>query len=184
MQPQEKRSVALVGMMGAGKTTVGSLLAERIGWTFLDTDLMLEGTFHKPISRIFSEGAEETFRAAERLVARLLLSAREAVVATGGGLWLSPESRARVSAFAWTAYLAVPAGTLWERLQTGGVEARPLLRGSQPRAQLERLAREREAAYALADWRIDAGGSPQDVVRQVLRKMSAVGLVARPGRAA
>lgn len=179
-----RRSVALIGMMGSGKTTVGALLAARIGWTFLDTDLMLEATFHRPIGRIFAGAGEDTFRRAERMVVRLLMSARDTVIATGGGLWLSEDTRRRLRSFAWTAYLAAPANVLWERVRAGGAGQRPLLAGPDPRRQLADLLAAREPVYARADWQIDASVKPQVIVSQLLNRMASAGLVAPPGRAA
>jgi shikimate kinase len=180
-----KRSVALVGMMGSGKSTAGALLAERLGWTFYDTDLLLEGAFGKPVPRIVESPGEEAFRAAERLLVRSLMSLERAVLATGGGTWLAPESRRRIAGFCWTAYLAVPAGVLWRRLSAHGLAQRPLLAGPEPRRQLERMLGEREPVYALADWRLECGSAdPQVIVQQLIRRLRAAGLVARSGRAA
>lgn len=180
-----KRNVALVGMMGAGKSTVGALLARRIGWSFYDTDLILEGAFGRPIAKIFEEAGEEVFRAAERTLLRLLASLDNAVLAMGGGLWSSPEARERLAGFAYTAYLDVPPEVLWRRLERDGLRVRPLLRSPDPRGVLDRLLAEREPAYALADWRISAGSSePEVVVEEILAKLRSAGLVARPVAAA
>jgi len=181
----QRRNVALVGMMGSGKSTVGALLAERLGWTFYDTDLLLEGAFGKPVPRIFETSGEPAFRAAERLLVRSLMSLDRAVLATGGGLWLAPDSRRRIASFAWTAYLALPADALWGRLAGQGVVQRPLLAGAEPRLELQRILKEREPVYALADWRVDCAGiEPEIIVRQLLRRLKVVGLVARAGAAA
>jgi shikimate kinase/3-dehydroquinate synthase len=180
-----KRCVALIGMMGSGKSTVGALLAERLGWTFYDTDLLLEGAFGKPVARIFESPGEAAFRAAESLLVRSLMSLEWSVLATGGGLWLSPDSRRRIASFAHTAYLAVPADVLWSRLSGQGVPQRPLLAARDPRPELERLLREREPVYELAEWRIECGASePQSIVQQLVRRLRTAGLVARPGAAA
>ena len=182
---REKQSVALLGMMGCGKSTVGALLAERLGWTFYDTDLLLEGAFGRPVAGIFHDAGEGAFRRSEALLVRLLMSLKQAVLATGGGLWMSPVSRRQLASFAYTAYLAVPAPVLWQRLEAQGLSRRPLLSGPGSRAELERLLVEREPVYALADWRIDcARDEPEVVVHKLLRRLRTAGLVARSGAAA
>jgi shikimate kinase len=180
-----RRNLALIGMMGSGKSTVGALLAERLDWTFYDTDLLLEGAFGKPVARIFEKPGEAAFRVAEDLLVRSLMSLESAVLATGGGLWMSSPSRRRVAAFARTVYLATPPEVLWRRLSARGVASRPLLDASDPRRDLERILKEREASYALADWRIECGASePQAIVQQLLSRMRGAGMIVRSGRAA
>jgi shikimate kinase len=179
-----KTSVALVGMMGSGKSTVGALVAERLGWTFFDTDLLLEAAFGKPVARIFESPGEAAFRWSEALLVRLLMSLRYAVVATGGGLWMSPTARQQLASFAHTAYLAVPEPTLWRRVEQDPGR-RPLLMRGDPRQTLQRLLAEREPLYKLADWHIDCGDSPPQVVaNEVIRRLGRVGAVARAGAAA
>ncbi len=180
-----RRNVALIGMMGSGKSTVGALLAERLGWTFYDTDLLLEGAFGKTVARIFEKPGEAAFRAAEDLLVRSFMTLECAVLATGGGLWMSAASRRRLGSFARTAYLAVPLDVLWRRLSTQEPGGRPLLSSRDPRRELQRILQEREPAYALADWRIEcAAGEPQHVVQQLIKRLMAAGLVVRSGQAA
>lgn len=182
---REKRNVALVGMMGAGKSTIGALLASRIGWTFYDTDLLLEALFQKPIAEIFRAPGEAVFRAAEGALIRSLVSLDGAVLAVGGGLWMSAAARRRLGGFAHVAYLAVPLGVLWNRIESQAGPRRPLLRTADPKGSLGRLLREREPVYALADWRIEcARREPRDIVQQLVRQLRTVGLVARSGAAA
>ncbi len=182
----QRRSVALVGMPGAGKSTVGALLAERLGWTFYDTDLLLEATFGKPIARVFQDPGERAFRAAEALLVGSLMSLESAVLATGGGLWTSPAARRRLSAFAYTIYLAIPPEVLARRVAAaGGGSLRPLLAGMDPEGALRRLLTEREPAYELADWRLECGSmDPQSIVQHIVRRLKTVGLVAARGVAA
>jgi shikimate kinase len=178
-------NIALIGMMGSGKSTVGALLAERLGWTFYDTDLLLEGAFGKPLTRIFERPGEAAFRAAEDLLVRSLMSLDCAVLATGGGLWMSGASRRRLAAFARTVYLATPPEILWQRLSGRGLLSRPLLSAPDPRRELERIFRERESSYALADWRVECGTSdPQTIVQQLVSRMRGAGMIVRSGRAA
>jgi shikimate kinase len=180
-----RRNVALIGMMGSGKSTVGALLAERLGWTFYDTDLLLEGAFGKPVARIFEKPGEAAFRTAEELLVRSFMTLEYAVLATGGGLWTSAASRRRLGFFARTAYLAVPLDVLWRRLSSQDPKARPLLSTGDPRKELQRLLQEREPLYGLADWRVECGvGDPQYVVQQLVKRLKTAGLVVRPGKAA
>jgi shikimate kinase len=180
----EKSSLALVGMMGSGKSTVGALLAERLGWTFYDTDLLLEAMFGKPVGEVLEGLGEAEFRLAEDRLVRRLLGLHNAVLATGGGLWTTPGARQRIASFAYTAYLHVPIEILWDRVQAQRLVYRPLLAGG-GREALERLLAQRSPVYALADWRIDCGASnPEVIVKQLIRKLRSAGLVAHPERAA
>lgn len=175
----DRRSVALVGMMGSGKSTVGALLAERLGWPFFDTDLLLEATFGRSVSEIFAGPGEPAFRRAEGMLVTLLASARPAVIATGGGLWASPEIRDRLSGFARAAWLDVPADLLWERLRAHGLERRPVLSGPEPRQALDRLLADREPLYRLAEWRVNCGeSSAETIVEQILGELRRAGVVA------
>jgi shikimate kinase len=181
----QKRNVALIGMMGSGKSTVGGLLAERLGWTFYDTDLLLEAAFGEPVGRIFQGLGEPAFRSAEALLVRLLMSLERAVLATGGGLWTSPVVRRHLASFAFTVYLDVPADVLWRRVESQGLRLRPALAKGGERAALEQLLAERRPLYELADCRVEcAGRDSQAIVQQILKMVRAAGLIARSGEAA
>ena len=180
-----RRNVALIGMMGSGKSTVGDLLAQRLGWTFYDTDLLLEGAFGKPVARIFEKPGETAFRTAEELLVRSFMTLECAVLATGGGLWMSAASRRRLSSFARTAYLAVPPDVLWQRISTQDPKAEAAPVQWRLSEELQRLLQDREPLYGLADWRIECGpGDPQHVVQQLFKRLKTAGLVVRPGQAA
>ncbi|HEY7530306.1 MAG TPA: shikimate kinase [Gemmatimonadota bacterium] len=170
-------------MMGSGKSTIGALLADRLGWPFFDTDLLLEAAFGGTVPDIFAGPGEPAFRRAEGVLVPLLAGARPAVIATGGGLWASPEARSRLLAFASAAWLDVPVDVLWERLRAHGLEHRPLLAGPDPRETLDRLLADREPLYGLAEWRIPCGdASAESIVDQILGRLRKVGIVgAGPG---
>ena len=117
MIPGPYRNVALVGFMGAGKSTAGAALAERLGWQFADADVEIEREAGKPISRIFAEDGEPAFRALEERVAARLLARIEIVVALGGGAVTSPVTRERLRDGSFTVLLDVSPQTAWRRIE-------------------------------------------------------------------
>lgn len=152
--------VVLVGFMGSGKTTAGSAVARRLGWSFVDVDAEVERAEGRAIETIFAESGEGRFREAEWRALSALEGARRLVVATGGGLFLGVVQRAFVRRLGVSVWLDVPLSVAARRV-AGGV-ARPLWPEGDPvlrRAMYER----RRAAYALADFRVDA--SPDGVER-------------------
>lgn len=141
-------SLFLVGMMGAGKSSTGQQLAQTLGYQFFDTDTVIEQLAGKLISQIFAEDGEASFRALETQVLSELSSYRRLVIATGGGIVLSPMnwSYLRHGLVVW---LDVSADQLWARLQTD--QTRPLLATENPRATLEKCLEERRSHYTQAD---------------------------------
>jgi len=158
-------AIFLVGFMASGKTTVGRVLAETLGWEFADTDELIERTEGRSIEAIFRESGEGRFREAEWEALRSLTGRRRVVVATGGGLFLGVSQRGLIRASGVSCWLDVPLELASVRLQTG--EPRPLWEAADPlsrRAMFER----RRAAYALADWRIDATrGEPDELAHRI-----------------
>ena len=163
--------VYLVGMMGSGKTTVGALLAKRLGWPFFDLDAEVERTAGKSVGAIFAADGEGAFRAIEaRGALRLAALEEPAVVALGGGAVLDPGTCAALRASGDVFWLRAPPETLDARL--GEAKDRPLLSGLDGGARLARLAatlRARESLYqAVAHEVVDtAGWTPAEVVREV-----------------
>lgn len=147
----KKTNLYLVGMMGAGKTTVGRKLANRLGYRFLDTDALIEQTAGKPITELFAQSGEAAFRALETQVLAQVSAHTCLVVATGGGIVTQPMnwSYLRHGIVIW---LDVPIPVLVSRLS--GDTARPLLKGVDATAKLEMLLAERSDRYAQADIRI------------------------------
>ncbi|MHB9145838.1 MAG: 3-dehydroquinate synthase [Symbiobacteriia bacterium] len=144
----------LVGMMGAGKSTVGRLLASEMGLPFMDSDDLIEARTGKTVAQIFAAEGEGAFRAYESQVAEELASWDHAVIATGGGTLLLPANREKLRSDSFWVYLKASPGTIWQRLsQSGGTsgEKRPLLAASDPMATLHKLLAEREPIYAQAD---------------------------------
>jgi len=142
-------SVALVGLMGAGKSAVGHHLAQRWGVGFTDTDTEVERAAGMAIADIFELHGEAAFRDCERRVIARLLDGPPRVLATGGGAFVQDATRALIRERAVSVWLKADLDTLARRTQRRG--HRPLLQTEDPRAKLQRLAAERDPVYALAD---------------------------------
>jgi shikimate kinase len=153
-----KRTVALVGMMGAGKSAVGKRLAAKLGVPFRDADEEIETAAGCAVSEIFERFGEPAFRDGERKVIARLLGEAPHVLATGGGAFINDETRARIKTDAMSVWLRVPLDMLVERV--GRRDTRPLLRNGNPREILEKLLKEREPIYAQADLIIDSEDGP------------------------
>lgn len=169
---RERMHVALTGMMGAGKSTVGRLLAERLGYAFVDLDEVIAETAGKDIPSIFRDHGEVGFRARERAALREVLSRKAPqLIATGGGTFVDPTMRSWLLEQARTIYLHASPETLANRV--AALEARsrrPLLRGPDPRATLKRLLAERASAYEASDHTLGTESlSPEDVAFEALR---------------
>lgn len=143
------RHVVLVGMMGAGKTAVGTALARLLGVPFRDTDDAIERAAAMTIPEIFARDGEAFFRQKENQVLVRLLGEKPGVLSTGGGLFLSPENRDAISRAGVSVWLKADLDLLWSRVRQRS--HRPLLRTADPRGTLERLLGERAPVYALAD---------------------------------
>ncbi len=153
--------IYLVGFMAAGKTTVARALASRLGWRADDVDELIEARERRTVAEIFAQRGEPYFRVLERDILRLLLPLRHLVVATGGGTFMDPDNRAAMNLDGMSVWLDVPFEELVARIPADG--RRPL---AADRSQLERLYAIRQAAYANAGIRIDAGGAPPDEVAE------------------
>jgi len=152
------RTVALVGMMGAGKSSIGRRLSARLNVPFKDADAEIEHAAGCSISEIFERYGEPAFRNGERKVIARLLAEPPHVMATGGGAFMDPATRQRLKHDAVTIWLKAPVEVLLAR--TGRRDNRPLLRGGDPRETLERLLAERTPVYAQADHTLDSEEGP------------------------
>ncbi|MGB3766131.1 MAG: shikimate kinase [Phormidesmis sp.] len=150
-----KTNLYLIGMMGAGKTTIGKKLANRLSYRFLDTDALIEKTAGQPVSQIFAQSGEAAFRQIESEVLSQTSSYTQLVVATGGGIITQPMnwSYLRHGIVIW---LDVPVPVLVSRLS--GDTSRPLLQAVDLTEKLETLLHERGDRYAQADIRIPYEG--------------------------
>lgn len=168
--PYARRTIALVGLMGAGKSTVGRRLADVLGRKFYDSDVEIEKAAGLSISDIFSIHGEAEFRRGEHKVLARLLDEAPHVLATGGGAYLDPETRKLLREKAVTVWLNADLETIWKRVSRR--DTRPLLRAPDPKAVLTRLFEEREPIYSLADLSVASQDGPhQDTVRTILKAL-------------
>lgn len=144
-----RRSVVLVGMMGAGKSSVGRRLAQRLGIPFIDADTQIEEAAQMTIPEIFETYGESDFRSAEARVIARLLDGGPQVLATGGGAFMNPETRAAIRAKGISFWLNAEFDVLLRRLRRRS--DRPLLQTDDPAETLKRLLAERSPVYAEAD---------------------------------
>ncbi|MBV9883856.1 MAG: shikimate kinase [Sphingomonadaceae bacterium] len=158
-RPPEK-SIALIGMMGAGKSTVGRRLAKRLRLPFVDADEEIEKAAGLSIAEMFERYGEPYFRDGERRVLARLIDGPPRVIATGGGAFIDPETRALMLARCIAVWLDVEVGILAERV--GRRDTRPLLKGQDPRERLQALAELRNPVYAEAHIRVRSGDAAHE----------------------
>ena len=166
------RSIALVGMMGAGKTVIGRRLAARLGIEFIDTDHEIESAACLTIPEIFARHGEPYFRDREcRVVARLIAEGPR-VVATGGGAFIHASTRAALRAGAVTVWLKADFDVLMRRVRKRA--NRPLLQTPDPDGTMKRLIAERYPIYAEADVTVmSRDGAQEHVVQDVVAALEA-----------
>jgi shikimate kinase len=170
------RTVALVGMMGAGKTSVGRRLAARLEVPFADADQEIEAAAGLTVAEIFEKHGEPEFRAGERRVIARLLADPPHVLATGGGAYMDPQTRAAMRDRAFTIWLKAPLELLLARV--GKRKTRPLLNNGDMKGTLERLLAEREPVYAEADYVLECADGPHGAaVEQVVAALTDRGLL-------
>lgn len=164
------KPIVLVGMMGAGKTTVGRLLAEKLGWPFYDSDDEIVRSAGKSISKIFEEDGEPAFRELERFTIQGLLKHGSCVIASGGGSISIHETAASILENSLCLWLDAPVDVLVER--TRGSD-RPLLKHGDPEDVLHMLLEKRQAAYLQAHLHIlDDGLGPDEMTGRILMQIS------------
>ena len=166
------RTVALVGLMGAGKSAIGKRLAIKLGRPFVDADDEIERAAGCSIAEIFTKYGEADFRAGERRVIARLLEEKPHVLSTGGGAYIDPETRALMRTKAVTVWLRAELDVLFDRVRKRG--HRPLLRNGDPKEVLARLMTQRYPIYAEADIVVDSTAQPADrTTDQVLEALRA-----------
>ena len=154
------RSLVLIGLMGAGKTSIGRRLAARLGLPFRDADAEIELAAGCTIPELFARYGERDFRDGERRVIRRLLAGEPLVLATGGGAFIDAETRATVRNEAVSLWLRCRLPTLVRRVASR--QNRPLLHGGDPATILAGLMETRHPVYAEADLVVDCGDEPPD----------------------
>ena len=154
MQFRLGKTVAMVGMMGAGKTAIGSAVAARLGVPFLDSDAEIVAASNMSIAEIFERDGEPFFRDKESQVIERLLGGEPVVLSTGGGAYLQPRNRRAITETGVAVWLDADLDLLWSRVRHKNT--RPLLRTENPRQTLSDIYHERRAAYAQADLRVQA----------------------------
>jgi len=170
-----KKTVALVGMMGAGKTSIGKRLAARLDVPFRDADHEIEAAAGLTVPEIFEKFGEPYFRDGERRVIARLLSEPPHVLATGGGAYIDETTRAAMRHSAFTIWLNAPIAVLLGRVKKR--ETRPLLKDGDMRATLERLLEARGPVYATADMMLESADEPHGAtVEKIIAALAAAGL--------
>ncbi len=162
------RTLVLVGLMGAGKTSVGKRLAAMLRVPFVDSDVEIEAAAGMTIPEIFARLGETEFRDGERRVIARLLDGRPMVLATGGGAFIEPATRAGIAAGGLSVWLRAELDVLWDRVRDR--PGRPLLETADPRATLAALLERRAPVYAGADVVVDSrrGASHEAMARTII----------------
>ena len=166
-----RRSIVMVGLMGCGKSSVGKRLAAKLGLGFIDTDEEIEEVAQKSINEIFADHGEAFFRDREgKVIARLLASGPQ-VLATGGGAFVNPETRAKIKESGVTIWLKADLPILMRRVAKR--DTRPLLRTADPEAVMKKLMAERYPIYAESDITVESKDVPHEaVVGEILEALA------------
>ena len=171
--PRLVRTLVLVGLMGAGKTSVGKRLAALLGVPFTDSDAEIATAAGMTIPEIFATLGEPAFRDGERRVSARLLAERPGVLATGGGAFIEPRTRAEIKAHATSVWIRADLALLWDRVRDR--PGRPLLQAADPRGVLQDLLERRSPVYAEADVVVDSrrGASHEAMAREIVAAVRA-----------
>jgi len=158
--PVAIRNIILTGFMGTGKTTVGKLVADFVGWHFVDADEEIEERVGLTIPEIFACDGEQGFRRYEKIVCQLLAAREHQVIATGGGMLIDPDNRALMLSSGFVICLTASSDVIRERLSD--FEGRPLA------PNWETLLVQRETIYAQLPYQIDTTGrTPEDIALEI-----------------
>jgi len=160
-------------MMGVGKSTVGKKMAESLGAAFVDSDEEIEKAAGLSVQEIFERHGEPEFRRGERRVIERLLGGPPIVLATGGGAYMDPETRALLKEKASTVWLRADLELIWKRVNRR--DTRPLLKRENPKQVLAELLEKRSPVYAEADIVVDSGDGPAGDTARAIRE--ALGLI-------
>ena len=168
------RNLALSGVMGTGKSSVGRLVAEALHFTFLDTDEVITSRAGKSVAEIFAQEGEAAFRQRERLLVEELAKRDKTVIATGGGLPVNPENFASLKSHALIVCLWASPEKIWERVRHQS--HRPLLQDPDPQAKIKSLLEARKPVYQQADILMNTEvRSCREVAAQVIHQFRSAG---------
>ena len=166
------RPIVLVGLMGAGKSTVGKRLAKRLGVPFVDSDSAIQDAAGYSAAEVFERFGEKDFRDGERRLVARLVDGQVRVISTGGGVFVDARTRELLKTQTITVWLDAPVDVLAQR--TGRRDTRPLLRTEDRKATLERIAEAERPAYAEAHIHVrSSDGAPGAVVDAIIRALEA-----------
>jgi shikimate kinase len=171
-----RKTVVMVGMMGAGKTAIGTALSRNLGVPMVDSDEEIVRAANRSIAEIFARDGEPFFRVKEAQVIARLLRGPPCVLSTGGGAFMAEGNRAEIAAHGVSVWLRADLDLLWSRVRHK--TTRPLLRTANPRETLRDLYEKRTPVYALADLAVDA--EPDLTVDAMARKVETALARARP----
>lgn len=157
-----RRNIVFVGLMGAGKSAIGRMVAQQLRVPFIDTDVEIERVSRMTISELFATYGEEEFRALETRVIKRLLRGGPKVISTGGGAFINDNTRRHISRCGISLWLKADLEVLWERVNKR--DHRPLLKTENPRATLAALMEKRYPIYSEADLTIES----RDVRKEII----------------
>ena len=157
-----RRNIVFVGLMGAGKSAIGRMVAQQLKVQFIDTDVEIERVSRMTISELFATYGEEEFRALETRVIKRLLRGGPKVISTGGGAFINDNTRRHISRGSISLWLKADLEVLWERVNKR--DHRPLLKTENPKATLATLMEKRYPIYAGADLTIES----RDVRKEII----------------
>jgi shikimate kinase len=164
------KNIFLVGFMGAGKTTVGRILARRLGWRYCDADKVIETVAGKSVTDIFSGRGEEYFRQLESETLRDLAGKERQVIATGGGAVMREENMRAMKGGGVTVYLKAPMSVIWERIKHS--KTRPLLNVENPFEAAGELLNKRIPFYEAADVTVDTESlTPEEAAGEIIKRL-------------
>ena len=156
------RNVVFVGLMGAGKSAIGRMVAQQLKVSFIDTDVEIERVSRMTIAELFATYGEEEFRALETRVVKRLLCGGPKVISTGGGAFINDNTRRHITRGSVSLWLKADIEVLWERVNKR--DHRPLLKTENPKATLAALMEKRYPIYAEADLTIES----RDVRKEII----------------
>jgi len=166
-------NLVLIGFSGTGKSTIGRILADQLGWELVDTDTVLVERFGKPIGEVFRQDGELVFRKAEREAVIEACRGARRVISVGGGAPVDLASRGAMTDQNYVVRLDATPETLLRRLRgTANAEERPMLAGTNPLGRIQQLLRDRDEVYAIAALAVDTEcQAPADIATEILGRL-------------